>query len=176
MFIWEIELEKFPWGWEQLYNKAKQERPLGVYVKNKEGKVSFSQELQKGWTQYDPVEYLKRLQRKYREISMEIKKLMREETIDVSRVFTLEFLMWGIVWDYTHEPYETEEDFSMYDPKMLQTEMSLWEQYEDYEDYFYYDYVEVAGERIEKFIKVDLKQSQRETKYIPHSPNISLGE
>lgn len=178
MNIWEIELDKFPFGWQKILDGAKKEYPYGVFVtlNDDNNSVTFSSEFRENdSTLYNPIEYKKLLHKHYNMLCNEAKQLLQSKNIDIARLFTIDFLLWGIVWDYTKEPTGENEDYKMYDPRMFSDEQSMWKQYEDFEDYFSFKTYELLDEVvITKFTYIKLKNEINNGKYIPHNKNLSL--
>lgn len=176
MYIWEMELEQFPFGWQNLLEEAKIKYPNGTYITHIDDNITFISEFTGNDSMlYDPIEYKKLLHKHYNMLCNEAKQIFSREYIDVSRLFTIDFLLWGIVWDYTKEPTGDNEDYLMYDTRMFADEQLMWEQYEDYEDYFSFEAYELEDIEITKFLSPKLKSENKDNgKYIPHNKNLTL--
>ncbi len=145
MYIWETELNSFPFGWQKTIDRFKQEK-MDIL------------------SDCNPTEYKKLLVINFRKLSEEARRLVKKTDIDIHRLFTLDYLLWGIVWDYTRSDNVEITDktnhtyVNTFELETFADEMTMLLAYEDYGDYFWGDNIlniNGAEQKVDKIMAFD---------------------
>lgn len=169
MYIWDVELSSFSFGWQKTIDRFIAENTLEKYADYDEaGEVMLSDVKSECSFTCNPITYKKLLEERYQDFMLEARKLIRTPAIDLQRLFTLDFLLWGIVWDYTRA--DGDELFNKENHSYLKTfetetflnEMAMLLAYEDYEDYFWGDNtltIKGVVQEVQKVMFFDLRST-----------------
>ncbi len=144
MYIWDVELSSFSFGWQKTIDRFVSEHTSEKYADYDEtGEVILSDVKSEYSFTCNPITYKKLLEERYRDFTLEARKLIKTPAIDLHRLFTLDFLLWGIVWDYTRADSdevinkENNSYLKTFETETFLNEMAMFLAYEDYEDYFW---------------------------------------